>query len=349
MAENRGGRKAWIDFGRGISMYLVVLFHSETYFDVSDFALSPYVAFFRIPFFFFLSGYLFVSDYRNFSFRHKLVQVLSRIVWTYIIFTSLIVLPKSLANHTSLWDGLCDILLGRASWFIVSLGLAQMMWAVVMSYSKRLGTYLVFMLLSLFAGGVIKVCHFEPLPYWFDCALIVNFFLGLGFFYRVYEAPVSRILSPSVPTLLLTALLYFGFTLADHVLLGTNSMIFVAGDHRFFPLSVIYAMLGIAMMTVFVKVVPAPKEMCFIGIHSLVFYYLNGGVIRVLCYVSGSIGFTDLIVSVGEWGYVFVVLMSVCASGVLAITALLIERYAPVLTGDRPALKRMLHKMGVKI
>lgn len=331
-------------------MYLVVLFHSEAYFPVSDFAVSPLVAFFRIPFFFFLSGYLFTSDYRRFSFRRKTIQVLTRIVWTYLIFTSLIVLPKSLANHTPLSEGILNILTGRASWFIVSLGFAQMMWALVMKYTKRTSVYAVFMLLSLTAGGIIKACQLEPLPYWFDCALIVNFFLGLGFFYRLYETSVSRILKPRISTLLLAAALYFTLTLADRALLGTNNMIFVPGDHHLFPLTVIYAILGIVMATLFVKVMPPSRAMRFIGIHSLVFYYLNGGLLHIMSILSDRTGLTSWIVNVPDAAaYLFILLMSLCASGILAATAMLIERRAPILTGDRPAIKRLLQRMGVKI
>ena len=30
------GRKEWVDFGKGISMFLVVLFHSEVYYPITD-------------------------------------------------------------------------------------------------------------------------------------------------------------------------------------------------------------------------------------------------------------------------------------------------------------------------
>ena len=29
------GRKEWVDFGKGISMFLVVLFHSEVYYPIT--------------------------------------------------------------------------------------------------------------------------------------------------------------------------------------------------------------------------------------------------------------------------------------------------------------------------
>lgn len=96
-------RKKWVDFGKGISIFLVLLFHSEEYYSNGDFSLSFIFSFFRMPFFFFISGYLFTSDYKNFSIRRKLKQIFRGIVWTYLIFTSIIVIPKCISNGVPIW------------------------------------------------------------------------------------------------------------------------------------------------------------------------------------------------------------------------------------------------------
>lgn len=100
------GKKAWVDLGKGISILLVVLFHCEEYLPIVDTGTAGPFSFFRMPFFFFLSGYIFVSDYTQFSLRRKLKQILRGIVWTYLIFALILVVPKSLSNGYPVADGL---------------------------------------------------------------------------------------------------------------------------------------------------------------------------------------------------------------------------------------------------
>lgn len=53
------------------------------YSPLGDTQLSSLFTLFRMPFFFFLSGYLFTADPLHFSLRRKLKQILRGIVWTY--------------------------------------------------------------------------------------------------------------------------------------------------------------------------------------------------------------------------------------------------------------------------
>lgn len=99
-------RKQWVDFGKGISMFLIVLGHSEAYYPITDDGFSHLFVCFGMPFFFFLSGYLFTSDYLRFSFRRKLLQILRSIVWAYLAFTLILFVPKCISNGMPLTEGL---------------------------------------------------------------------------------------------------------------------------------------------------------------------------------------------------------------------------------------------------
>lgn len=345
MAEQGSGeRKAWVDMGKGIAMYFVMLFHSEYYLPVSQFEFSPFVGYFNMPFFFFLSGYLFTSDYRHLSLRRKMGQVACRMVWTYLVFTTIIWLPKSMANGSSAWEGFRDILLGYASWFIVTLALSHTMWAIMVRLTKDQRVYVAMMAVSIVVGGIIKVYHLEPLPYWFDRALLANFFLGLGFFYRQYEPQVARVARPSVSLFVLLAVAYIIMVAIDKLWLGGYEIIFAPGDHHVFTYTLACSLLGIAMMTVLVQIVRAPKALCFIGVNSLTFYYLNGGVIRVLSMLSDRCGLTLAITDGAEgYSYIFTLLLSIVAALVIAFIAKAINRFAPILTGDRQAILRSIH------
>lgn len=338
--ENVTKRLTWLDYGRGISIYLIILFHSEVYYPLSNSSYSQLFGYFRLPFFFFLSGYLFTSDYKKFSIRKKFSQVACRLVWTYFVFTSIILIPKSLANGTDLYHGICDILLGKASWFIVTLGGVYVMWAFVVRYSKSLSVYFLFTIISIFASYFVKCNCTLPLPYFFDCMLTGNFFVGLGLFYRIFEKKILFIIRPSWIILIIYSLLFFLLTYMDRLYLGTAVNIFY-GDHNNFFLTVTYGVLGIIMMVVFVKTVPAPHWICYIGVNSLVFYYINGGVLRILSAFSDYTGITSwLAVNAANVAYACVIMMSFCACIIIFLISEFVNKFVPILTGDRKIMKK---------
>lgn len=347
--DKQTARKAWVDFGRGISMFLVVLFHTETYFPLSNFQLSPWVTSFRIPFFFFLSGYLYTSNHRHFSLRKKTIQILTRIVWTYMIFTTIIVLPKCLANQEPITHGLADILLGRASWFIVSLGLAQAMWAPVIRYTKNTHIYILYLTILLTIGTNIRMTNLGPFPYWLDSAILAAFFVGLGILYRIYQPRINHILPPRPTTFFILLIIYITAITLDTHHLNTNTMIFVAGNHPHFPLAILYSLIGVATTTILVQIVKPIPALCFVGINSLIFYYLNGGLLHTLSIITTHLGPSipstptpDIIT--------YAIELTICLLSclILALIATIINRYAPALTGDRQALHNLWQKINHK-
>ena len=176
------GRKEWVDLGKGISILLVVLFHCEEYLPIVDTGTKEIFSFFRMPFFFFLSGYVFTSDYREFSFGKKLKQIFRGIVWTYLIISTIIVVPKYLSNSEPVIYGFKSILLGWATWFVVSLGVAQLIFASVLNATKNLKYIGLFLFLSVGIGIFIKSITSEILPYQLDKVFFLVFFFGMEFF-----------------------------------------------------------------------------------------------------------------------------------------------------------------------
>lgn len=343
--QGKKERKGWVDFGKGVSMFLVVLFHSEAYYPMSDADYSDLFAFFRMPFFFFLSGYLFTSDYLHFSLKRKMLQIFRGIIWTYLIFTTIICIPKALANDSSVLHGLTEILLGLASWFVVALGGAQILFALVLRKTKNLRFIAVFICLALvfgyFMGGL------GTLPFQLDKILLVVFFFGLGFFYRLYEPQLQTYLNGNLKNTLILAFLYFGLYAIDSAYLHTTLNVFGTHVYHHFPIYVLHALLGIAMMICVCKLIPVQKfkGICFIGVNSLIFYYLNGGVIRVLSAVFNKIGYH----LPSPFGYAEILLMAIATSFVIAVVAKFIKRYVPIMVGDKKSFNNLARKLQLNI
>lgn len=338
-------RKSWVDFGKGVSMFLVVLYHSEAYYPMSDADYSNLFAFFRMPFFFFLSGYLFTSDYRRFSLKRKMLQIFRGIIWTYLIFTSVIWIPKALSNAASLLRGVTEILLGWASWFVVALGGAQILFAFVLRKTKNLYTIAAFTLVALLVG--YHTGQLGRLPFQLDKIGLVVFFFGLGFFYRIYEERLAPYLNGHLKNTLGLALLYFGTYALDVVFWHSTLNVFGTHTYHHFPLYIFHAILGISMMVCLCKLVPVRKLgwICFMGINSLVFYYLNGGVIKVLRVLYNAIG----IHLPPAFGYVEILFMAVSASFVIAVIVRFIKRYIPIAVGDKTAFNALAKRLGWRI
>lgn len=270
-------RLDWIDFGKGISMFLVILYHSEEYFPMSPNAYSELFKFFRMPFFFFLSGYLFTSNYHEFSLKKKMLQIFRGIVWTYIIFTTIIFIPKSIAHGYSLYVGFKEILLGWASWFVIALGGAQIIFSFILCKIKNIRLIITCIIGALILGYIIKLIHPQRLPYQLDKTFLVMFFFGLGFLYRLYENKIDRFIRIKLKNMILLMLCYFTLYFIDVRYIHTTQSVIQSTTYNYFLLSIFYSLLGIYMMIFFVKIIHPNKYLCFMGKNSLVFYYLNGG------------------------------------------------------------------------
>ncbi len=93
-------------------------------------------------------------------------------------------------------EGLLDIVLGYASWFVVSLGVAQVAFAILLAKCKRLWVFAIFMLSCATIGLFIQSNTQQTLPFQIEKALIVVLFLGLGIFYRIYEPGTEKYFRP---------------------------------------------------------------------------------------------------------------------------------------------------------
>lgn len=347
-----GERKLWLDFGKGCSMVLVLLFHCEMYSPFGDTSLSSLFTLFRMPFFFFLSGFLFTADPQHFSLRRKLKQILRGIVWTYLLFATAITIPKYLISGEPLSEGFENLLLGYASWFVVALGGSQVLFALLLRWCKRKWVYVLFMIASLLLGWGEKALGMGRLPYCFDSTLVVNFYFGLGMFYRWNETRVNKRLKDSWSNLVLLAVVFFVLTWFDRCYLHTCEALFNVLDFTNFPLAVAYSLIGIAMMTIFSKKFCQPRWIRFVGRNSLVFYYLNGGIAHAMVVLLSAVGLTALFQQAAypsAMRYVFLFFLLLCVALTISLIAWAIRRYAPLLIGDKESFNRMAVRLGLSI
>lgn len=352
--EQPQSRKQWIDIVKGISMLLVILFHTEVYYPIGGGThLYNFYSFFMLPSFFIVSGYLFSAGNKNFSLRKKIKSIFRGIIWTYLVFTVIIWIPKAIVNETSVIQGLKEIMLGWASWFVVALGVAELIFAFLLRYVKKLKYIAVYIVLALILSYLIKLVYPDVLPFHFNLALIATFFLGIGFFYRIYEVQIHNFIKVNYSSLFFFILLYSLLVFIDLKYIHTTINLYAANEYNHFILYFIYAFIGTMMLFLFAKLVHLPrwlgKYLCFVGQNSLIFYYLNTGGIKLLRMVFNKFNIHLPEEIALKWGFIEILFMYICICALTSVTVYLIKRYCPIMVGDKNSFNKVAQKLKLKI
>jgi len=200
-------RVGWIDFLRGISMILILVFHTEVYYKEYD--ATPYYIYTTnaIILFYFISGYLFYCP-ELFSLKKKTIFIIRSLLMPYFIFTTLIAIPKVLIRHDNIdWiEILLNILNGRASWFIAALIIGELFFSLLLTKTRGKITWL-----STGAIACLIIYYFIPFNqynYWqWQDALLAVTFLSAGYIYHQYEKHFNTINKPLYSLILLFILI----------------------------------------------------------------------------------------------------------------------------------------------
>ena len=93
-------RIAWLDYGKGICMLCVILFHTWAIYVNDGKVILDWIEPFFLTLFFFISGYL--TNLNQFNAKKDFISIVKRLLLPYFVFTSIIWLPKSIAHDTDI-------------------------------------------------------------------------------------------------------------------------------------------------------------------------------------------------------------------------------------------------------
>lgn len=277
-------RVGWIDFLRGISMIAILVFHTEVYYKEYD--VTPYYIYVTnaITLFYFISGYLFYHE-QGFNVKYKLRSIVKTLLVPYFIFTTLIAIPKVLARGEAI-DGMAiviKILSGQASWFIVALMVAEVLFSISLYISKGKNCILsTFGLLCLITYTLIP---FNQHNYWqWQDALLAVPFLYLGYLYHQYQKYINAFNRPLYSLLLLLILIIIKIYEYDADYPMNNIAI------TNYPLFLADTLLFILLITEIINYLPSLKVVEWIGKHCIVYYFLAGGCPLIVSMILRKIG-----------------------------------------------------------
>ena len=313
-------RIGWIDFLRGLSMMLILVFHTEVYYKEYD--VTPYYIYVTnaIILFYFISGYLFYRP-ESFSLKKKLNAIARSLLFPYFIFTSLIAVPKLLVRQEAinLQEIVINILLGRASWFIAALIVGELFFALLLTKTRGKITWL---LTDAIACLIIYyVIPFNQHNYWqWQDALLAVTFLSAGYIYHQYDNHFNTINKPLYSLIFLLILIIIK-VYEYHVDLPMRN-IAVENVPLFLADCIVWLMLVISI----IRYIPRCKMIEWTGRHCIIYYFLCGGCPLIISIFFNKIGLPYN-------NYLYRYLLALIAVYLLATTlTYLIYKYIPFIT-----------------
>lgn len=321
-----GKRQHWIDFLRGIAMLGILLFHTEVYYAGTDIIPYDWYVSNALVIFFFLSGYLLFRQ-ESFCFYRLIRSVGRSLLFPYFVFTIAMAFPKALVhgNATDVVSLLRPILMGEASWFVAALAVAETIFGVLLWITRGKPFYLCILSTLVFVVSIVFAAQLSTYPWVMDNALLSVLFLCAGWLYHRYES-FFNIFNRPLSSFSLFILLIGIKVYASCQHLHTVVYPIVVDSYATFLLD---AFVGILFLVSVCRQLPVCHAVEWIGVRSIVFYFLCGGI--PLC--------VALVLQKAHMAYqnhyyrVVIAFMLVCFISCVVVG--LIYRYLPVVTGRR--------------
>ena len=264
---------------------------------------------------------------QGFSLKHKLTSIGHSLLLPYLLFTAVLALPKAFVHGWSIdWESLLlPILTGRASWFIATLIVSETVFSLFLWITR--GKVIPLFLLSFCAlvGSVLLTKQSTDYPWCINNALQAVLFLSIGWFYQSRKEVFNRINAPLYTSFLFISLIIIkGYATCK----GVHTMIYPMGIDSYF-LFFLDMLTSIFLLVNVCKQLPRCKLVEWVGAHSIVYYFVCGGVPLCLSLALDKVGLDYH----GAYYSVLIAYALVCivASGIVAI----VYRYLPFMLGKR--------------
>ena len=319
-------RLKWIDLLRGFCMIAILWFHTEMYYVGYD--KTPYAFYVGdvLAVFFILSGYLFYKS-TPIDYNKKYYSIIRYLLLPYFIFTTIISVGKYfIFQDRSIASIFCYIISGHASWFIAALILSQLLFILILRITKGKIIYLSTiacgsLILSYFIGNSY---HPSPLYYqqnlWhFNETLLGLFLLYIGYIYQRYEFVFNKINTISYTLLLFIIVCIIKYVIYKEKIQLVFGPIIVANYLIF-----IIDLLCISLLLVHIfKLLPSFKIIEWTGSHSIMYYFICGGVPLIISKLFHYINYYNK-------GYLYILCVFLVVYAVCTGITWTIYKYTPI-------------------
>lgn len=319
-------RKIWIDNLRGFCMLAILLDHTELYYAGKNIIDYNFYVVNALVIFFFLSGYLMYKN-TSFNIKHKLESIMRTLLMPYLVFTTLMCIPKCMIhdNGIDFKYMIIDIVTGQASWFVAALCLAEFLFSIILWLSKGKDYLIGIAALVGLVSSVYLPINFQPYIWQLDNALQALLFLSMGFLYHKHEDSFQK--KNKAPYIAILFIILIVIKIYEYHIQAKLTIWNIHIDN--YPLFLLDIIVGNLAIIQLFKQLPKIQLMNWIGRHSIVYYFLCGGipliVSKLLNYVGASYH--------NNYIMIIVAYIMVCITSTLI--TYLIYQYIPFITGNK--------------
>jgi len=262
-------RIKWIDTSRGICMLMILLFHTDVYYNED--VLIPYQMYVHnaLAAFFIISGYLFYLK-GDISCKQRITSIIKRLIIPYFIFTFIIMCIKVPVKGEKF--DILEILSGDASWFVSTLIIIELLFTIIYNRIKLPIPFLfvisiIFLIISAFVilPGILSVI---PIAMVFFCIGMIWNRLSSKI---VIKNKCSNILTTVTFCILIGIIKVIEYhndmTMTMYYVNISNWALFFADALLFMPIIISLS-----------KYISHIKFINFIGRNSLYYYFMCGGI-----------------------------------------------------------------------
>ena len=251
--------------------------------------------------------------------KSKIKSIINSLVVPYFIFTNIIAFLKVLIRQQSTdWqDIIINILSGRASWFIATLIVGELLFSIILWINH--GKHLWLSTAAIVCFIIYYIIPFNQHNYWqWQDALMAFIFLYIGYLFHQYQHSFNIINKPLYSSIFLLILIFIKVYEYEIDLPMRNIAIENA------PLFMMDAIIWLFLVISIIKYIPHFKMIEWTGQHCIVYYFLAGG-----CPLLNK-------AKIPYEGYFYRYLIAfVLVYGLATILTWLIYRYTPFITGNK--------------
>lgn len=325
-------RKAWIDNLRGVCIMAILLDHTELYYTgINIIDYNAYVVN-ALVLFFVLSGYLMYKQCR-FSFKQKLYSILRTLIVPYFIFTTLIAILKTSAHtyNLNIQEAFLSIITGQASWFVAALIVAELLFSLAIWVGKGKNTWLFSIGAVGFCTSIYLSTKTQPYIWQIDNAMQALLFLCMGYTYHKYESYFKCLDKLSYIAILFALLAITKlYEHQNHI-----NMLIWNIDISNYPVFLCDITICCLLMVTLFKQLPSLNWLAWTGRHSLVYYFLCGGIPMIITTLLNHMGF------IYQGNYLYIVVAFVLVYVVSSLITYVIYQYFPIITGRKYEKKEL--------
>lgn len=342
-------------------MFLVVLYHSEVYYG-SGHSWSWIFEPFFLSGFFFISGYLFTRDITKVDFMSKLKQVFRAIIVPYFIFVIVMAFPKIVLGHSNAQQILIDIVMLRASWFVIAIAVMQLLYAAILYIRPSVPSIVVSTAFMFLIGYAFVLMYRDCQQWWVEnlwlysndlpnrlpaclnLALVQSPFFALGILFKYFEGSILNMsFVGGGKALIISVLLYVVLYIwIDHSYIG-SSMCVAMDQYNNILLIFLIGLIGIWALMCISNRIQNGKLLNYIGKYSILFYFLNGATLTFVSALMKKVAFMD------PDNYFNQFLVAVIATVVMFPCVWFINKYLPLLSGNKDSFNKLSKKLGLRI